>query len=138
MKKYICFIPIAILGLCLAVNAAHRDNELMAPCGLGGIVYDSQGQPAGSKFSIIVVRYSTGIRDSAAYYYRSGDSYYRINCTYGLQSGTFRAYARTYENGSYWYSNWTPAYVWQPHWDLGSHNFNCTRTTPPPIIDDDN
>lgn len=138
MRKYFALIIMLCIGFAFFLNAANKDHDPRTKCGLNGYVYNSQGQGAGNQFRKIVVRYSTGTVDTTAYEYTSGNSWFLINCETGLQSGTFRAYAHIVENGVSKYSDWSPSYTWQPHWDLGSYNFQCTRSTPPPPKDTGN
>jgi len=129
MKNLIPIALVAMLGI--IVYAATNDIEPKAACGLGGLVYNSQGQLAGSQLHNIVVKRTDATGD-ASYSYDSGTSEYRINCETGLVTGYWHAYAVTNENGQYRYSDWCPTFYWYPHVSNGTHDFHCTRLTPPP------
>lgn len=132
MKKWLFLIIMVVIGLAV-VNAATKEYVHRAPCGLGGHVYNSDGQLAGAQLYTIVVK-RTDAPGTAGYHY-FGDSEYRIDCTDYLVTGYWHAYAvtREFKNGQwvYRYSTWCPVFYWTPHINCGTHNFYCTEPKPP-------
>jgi hypothetical protein len=128
MKKYMHLGGLIFLVL---ITMAKADEV----CGTWGYIYNHNGQKAGSElYTIHVERLDES--GSAGYYYRNLDSYYNVGCGQGLSAGDWWIYAVTYESGTYYYSNGYSFWDWYPHFSLGEHDFNCTRTTPPPRPDE--